>query len=64
MENFIKHFKRLPDGSWECISSAELSTSAGRIQVTEGARFTPGTVFMNFDVVKSLEEQARKMQPL
>ena len=64
MENFIKHFKRLPDGSWECTSAAELATPGGRIQVTEGARFTPGTVFMNFDVVRSLEEQAAEMPDL
>ena len=29
----------------------------GRIQVAEGSRFTPGTVFMSFDVVTMLNEE-------
>jgi hypothetical protein len=28
----------------------------GRIQVTEGSRFYPGTVFMEFDIAGWLEE--------
>ncbi len=61
MIDFIKHFRREPDGAWSCISHAELSSIFGRIQVTEGSRFTPVTVFMGVDIVQLLEEEARKL---
>lgn len=65
MQNFIKHFKRDPDGSWRCISFADLRSGFGRIQVAEGSRFSPGTIFMGVDIVRLLEEAAeRQPQPI
>jgi hypothetical protein len=62
VRNFIKHFERQPDGSWTCKSFAELTTAQGRIQVSEGTRFTPGTVFMAVDIVGMLEQERRRQQ--
>ena len=56
MHEFVQHFCKNADGSWTCTSPATLQTPAGRIQVTEGSRFYPGTVFMEFDVAGWLEE--------
>lgn len=56
MENFIKGFRREADGSWVCVAFTELRTVMGRIQVTEGARFTPGTIFMAMDICRLLDE--------
>ena len=56
MADFIRHFRRDSDGSWICTSHATLATPKGRIQVTEGSRFYPGTKFMGFDLARWLEE--------
>lgn len=55
--DFIRHFCRNADGSWACVSHATLECPKGRIQVTEGSRFFPGTEFMGFDLVKWLDDQ-------
>jgi hypothetical protein len=60
MKNFITHFVRDPNGVWTCISPAELDGPSGRIQVTVGSRFAPGTTFMGVDLAKWLEEQRVK----
>lgn len=60
MQNFIENFERQPDGSWRCISNAEITTIMGRIQVTEGATFTSGTVFMAVDMVDLLERELER----
>lgn len=57
MQNFIRHFRRDPLGVWICVSDAELQLPEGRIQVTLGSRFAPGTRFMNVDLAALLEEQ-------
>lgn len=57
MQDFIKHFVREHDGAWTCVSPAELETDKGRVRVTPGARFTPGTVFMDIDLVEMLEDE-------
>lgn len=57
MQNFIRHFRRDPLGVWMCVSDAELQLPEGRIQVTLGSRFAPGTRFMNVDLAALLEEQ-------
>jgi hypothetical protein len=62
MENFIKNFERQPDGAWLCVSSAEITTVMGRIQVTQGARFTPGTIFMAVDIVRLLEQEGERQR--
>jgi hypothetical protein len=58
MKEFIKQFTRDPDGAWRCIGPATLETDSGRIQVTAGSRFAPGTVFMGVDVAAWLDTQA------
>lgn len=58
MQEFIKRFTRDPDGAWICIAPATLETTAGRVQVTPGSRFMPGTVFMGVDVAAWLDMQA------
>jgi hypothetical protein len=55
-DRFIAHFCRNPDGSWTCTSAATVETPKGRIQVTEGSRFYPGTSFMGFDLARWLEQ--------
>jgi hypothetical protein len=56
MKNFLKHFERLPDGSWTCKSFAEITTPMGRIQVTEGTHIMPGTRFMAFELCRLLDD--------
>lgn len=58
MQEFIKVFARDPDGAWVCISPATLETASGRIQVTAGSRFAPGTIFMGVDMAAWLDTQA------
>ena len=60
MKNFITHFRRDPDGMWTCVSPAELETLKGRVQVTPGTRFAPGTLFMGIDLVGMLEEERER----
>lgn len=60
--DFIKHFVREPSGAWTCVSNAEITTVMGRIQVAEGTRFTPGTIFMAVDIVRLLEEEAERVK--
>lgn len=55
MKEFVKHFRRNPDGSWTCISFAEIATITGRIQVTEGSTFMPGTTFMAVNICELLD---------
>jgi hypothetical protein len=56
-EHFVRNFRRNADGSWTCVAHATLSTPKGRIQVTEGSCFFPGTTFMGFDLARWLEER-------
>ena len=60
MKDFIQHFVREADGTWECVSNAELDAPGGRIEVCAGSRFVPGTRFMGVDLAKWLEEQHQK----
>ena len=55
-DQFVTHFCRNADGSWTCTSPATLDTPKGRIQVTEGSRFYPGTRFMGFDMASWLDD--------
>jgi hypothetical protein len=54
-EKFRRAFCRNRDGSWACVEPAELYTAVGRIQVTQGSTFYPGTTFMGFDLASWLE---------
>jgi hypothetical protein len=60
VQDFIQHFTREPDGSWRCKDFAEITTISGRIQVSAGTHFMPGTVFMGVDIVKLLENEASR----
>ena len=62
-EEFITHFVREQNGAWRCVSFAELPTDLGRIQVTAGTRFMPGTIFMGVDIVKCLDEELDRLSP-
>ena len=63
MHNFIKHFVRDADGVWRCLEAAELNSPMGRIQVTVGSRFSPGTNFMGVDLAKWLDEEYAMSRP-
>lgn len=56
MGNFIKHFVRDSGGVWRCIRAATLELPSGRIQVTPGSVFTRGTMFMNVELARLLDE--------
>jgi hypothetical protein len=60
MRDFINHFDRQSDGSWQCTSSAEFTHILGRIQVAAGSRFAPGTIFMGVDIVRLLEQERER----
>ncbi len=62
MEGFLKAFERQPDDSWVCVSPAEWQSPNGRIQVTEGSRFAPGTVFMGIDLAELLDKASGKLR--
>ena len=57
MENISKYFLRDRHGAWICVERAELHTPSGRIKVTPGSRFMPGTTFLGVDLAKWLDEQ-------
>lgn len=60
MQDFIRHFVRDGDGTWTCISAATLNHPQGRIQVSPGAKFPPGTSFMGIDLPAWLDEEMMK----
>lgn len=60
MDKLIGKFIREPDGSWTCVEPADLDGPSGRIQVTPGARFPRGTIFMGVELARWLEEQYQK----
>lgn len=59
VDEFATHFCKNPDGSWTCKSQGTFHGPNGRIQVTAGSKFYPGTRFMGFDLAAWLEEQLR-----
>jgi hypothetical protein len=64
MKVFIKGFRRNADGSWECIAPATVVGPNGRIEVTPGAKFFPGTPFKGVDLATWLDRQAEKERGL
>ena len=62
MRQFITHFRRDPFGVWICHSPAEVTLAEGRVQVTVGSRFAPGTKFMNVDLASLLEAEYERIQ--
>jgi hypothetical protein len=57
MNNALKAFRRSPDGTWVCVEHTTFEGPNGRIQVTPGTAFAPGTRFMDVDMAKWLDEQ-------
>lgn len=62
MEQFIKHFRREGPGVWMCIEPATIDLPEGRVQVAVGTRLTRGTMFMNVEIARLLDEQYERMQ--
>ena len=57
MNHVLKAFRREPDGTWVCVEHATFDGPNGRVQVTPGTAFAPGTTFMGADLAKWLDEQ-------
>lgn len=57
MRRFYGCFVRNADGSWTCVEATTIVHPRGRIQVTEGSRFYPGTDFMGVDLAAWLEAE-------
>jgi hypothetical protein len=57
VQEFIRHFRRLSKGRWECVESATLTLPTGRVEVTPGSRFVVGTRYMGIDLALMLEEE-------
>jgi hypothetical protein len=60
VEDLWKSWTRSNSGTWTCLSAATLDHPNGRIQVTPGTSFAPGTMFMGVDVAAWLDEQVRE----
>lgn len=58
MNKLSETFSRNADGSWTCRSLASLDGPNGRIQVTPGTTFAPGTTFMGVELVAWLDARA------
>ena len=56
----VRGFRRNADGSWECVAPCTLEGPNGRIQVAEGRRFWPGTLYMGVDIAKWLDAEAER----
>ena len=56
MEQFFKNFRREGVGVWVCVTPATLDLPQGRVQVTQGTRFTRGMMFMDVELAALLEE--------
>jgi hypothetical protein len=57
VEDFFDSFARDSNGVWTCLVAATIEHPKGRIQVTPGSRFSPGTNFMGVDLAAWLDEQ-------
>ena len=55
LQSLRRFFVRNDDGSWTCIEATTVVHPRGRIQVTEGSRFYPGTNFMGVDLASWLD---------
>jgi len=60
MEDVLNCFQRHENGSWTCVSPTTINHPHGRIQVTVGSTFQPGTIFMGVDLASWLDEQASR----
>jgi hypothetical protein len=57
MNELLTAFRRESDGAWVCIQATTFEGPNGRVQVTPGTAFAPGTTFMGADLAKWLDEQ-------
>lgn len=62
MENYIQHFRRESGGIWVCVEAVTLDLPKGRIQVSEGQRFSVGAKFMNVELARLLDEAYSRMR--
>jgi hypothetical protein len=60
MEEFIKAFRRNPDGSWTCTAPATRKGPFGLIEVNPGDTFAQGILYKGVDVAAWLDEQSGK----
>ena len=56
LEQFIRYFRRETGGIWVCVEAATLDLPNGRVQVSEGQRFTIGMKYMNVELARILDE--------
>ena len=63
MGEVLKAFRREANGTWVCVAPTTFDGPNGRIQVTPGTAFAPGTTFMGADLAKWLDEQLEKLHP-
>ena len=57
MADILTSFHRDANGTWTCLDAVTIEHPRGRIQVTPGSRFSPGTNFMGVDLAAWLDEQ-------
>lgn len=58
---FLKAFRREASGTWICVEPTTFEGPNGRMQVTPGTAFEPGSTFMGADLAKWLDEQLVKL---
>jgi hypothetical protein len=61
VDEFLKAFRRDPGGTWVCVEPTTFEGPNGRIQVTPGTAFKPGSTFMGADLAKWLDERLAKL---
>jgi hypothetical protein len=61
VDEFPKAFRRDPGGTWVCVEPTTFEGPNGRIQVTPGTAFKPGSTFMGADLAKWLDERLAKL---
>jgi hypothetical protein len=57
MSEVLRAFRREPNGTWVCIKPTTFDGPNGRVQVTPGTAFAPGSMFMGADFAKWLDQQ-------
>lgn len=60
VDDLWRSWSRTEAGTWTCLAGTTLDHPNGRIQVTPGASFTPGTIYMGVDVAAWLDERMRE----
>jgi hypothetical protein len=57
---FLKRFRRQPNGVWACTKPIKVDGPKGPIIIGQGASFGPGVLFMGLDLAKELDQMAAK----